>query len=91
MASKGGRTRQEKQQAWIDSIETTKILKRVGNHVLAKNTDANYEKNIMTAAQMKGAELLLRKTLPDLKAVEAKIEGNMTITPLLPAFLKDAD
>jgi hypothetical protein len=92
MASKGGRTRQEKRQAWIDSIETTKILRRVNKHTLAKSTDADYEQSIMTASQIKAAELLLRKTIPDLKAIEATVDANLNvITPVLPDYLKDAD
>ena len=92
MASKGAKGRVEKQEEWKNSIRTTLILKRVQNYILAKEEDKDFAKNKMTSTQMRGAEMLLRKTLPDLKAIEATVDANLNvITPVLPDYLKDAD
>ena len=83
---KGGKSRIEKQEIWRDSIATTQILKRVNKHALDQ-----LEKP-MTSSQLKAAEMLLKKTLPDLKMIEGALDINANIiTPVLPDYLKDAD
>jgi hypothetical protein len=56
-----------------DSIETAKLIKRVQNHVF--NGDE------MTTSQMRGAELLLNKTMANMKAIEHKVDAD-TLTSL---------
>ena len=83
---KGGKSRIEKQEIWRNSIATTQILKRVNKHVL------NELDIPMTSSQLKAADMLLKKTMPDLKSIEAVVDANLNvITPVLPDYLKDAD
>ena len=83
---KGGKSRIEKQEIWRNSIATTQILKRVNKHVL------NELEIPMTNSQLKAADMLLKKTMPDLKSIEAIVDANLNvITPVLPDYLKDAD
>jgi hypothetical protein len=83
---KGGKSRIEKQELWRNSIATTQILKRVNKHVL------NELEIPMTSSQLKAADMLLKKTMPDLKSIEAIVDANLNvITPVLPDYLKDAD
>ena len=83
---KGGKSRIEKQEIWRNSIATTQILKRVNKHVL------NELEIPMTSSQLKAADMLLKKTMPDLKSIEAVVDANLNvITPVLPDYLKDAD
>lgn len=53
-----------------EKIRTTQLINRLTNHALGKNN--------MTATQVKATEVLLRKTLPDLTAVEGKLEHDVT-------------
>jgi hypothetical protein len=55
--------------AWREKIKTGNILTRMNKHTLNEDGD------IMTPSQVKAAEILLRKVLPDLKAVEMTGEG----------------
>ena len=83
---KGGKSRIQKQEIWRNSIATTQILKRVNKHVL------NELEIPMTSSQLKAADMLLKKTMPDLKSIEAVVDANLNvITPVLPDYLKDAD
>lgn len=52
----------------IDSIQTSKLIKRVQDHVL--------EGEEMSQSQMAGAKLLLSKTMPDMKAIENSFDGD---------------
>lgn len=66
--------------AWREKIQAGALITR-----LQKNAQADVE--IMTAGQIKSAEILLRKVLPDLKAIELTGEGGgavvfeVTISP----------
>jgi len=53
----------------IESIQTAKIIKALSDHV-HKGTD-------MLPTQIKAAEILLKKTVPDLKAVD--LTGNLDV------------
>lgn len=55
--------------AWREKIKTGAILTRMNKHTLNEDGD------VMTPSQVKAAEILLRKMLPDLKAVEMTGEG----------------
>jgi len=52
----------EKQTAWRGSIETAATLKALQNHVLKNGP--------LKSTQIRAAEILLRKTMPDLRATE---------------------
>lgn len=73
MAGKPNRrltTRQVKSHT--DSIQTSKILKRLAEHVFSKE-------DTMTASQVNAAKLLLGKVLPDLKAIDNQSsDGSMS-------------
>lgn len=49
-------------EKWRERIQTGVLLDRLQKHALGKIE--------MTAAQVKSAEVVLRKTIPDLKAIE---------------------
>jgi hypothetical protein len=55
-------------EEWRKKISTSKILARLNLHATEKD-----EK--MTPSQIKAAEILLRKVLPDLKMIELTGEG----------------
>ena len=58
----------------IDSIQTSKLIKKLEGHAL--------EGVEMTASQVNAATVLLKKTLPDMKAVEHAVgdDTEMTVT-----------
>lgn len=57
-------------------IQTTMILNRLQKHIES-------EKGIMSMSQIKAAEILLRKNLPDLKAseIDLSVSGEITFKP----------
>ena len=54
-------------------IQTSQLINRLETHALS-------ETEVMTASQIKAAEGLLKKTLPDLQAVT--IDGKLTLDPV---------
>jgi len=60
------RIRAEQNELQREKIQTTQIVKRLYSHVL------NEVK--MTSTQIRAAEILLRKTMPDLSSIEQQIE-----------------
>lgn len=58
-------------------IQATMLVKRLSSHALGEAE--------MTSTQIKAAEILLKKALPDLTAVEmdASVEGSVTLIDLL--------
>ena len=77
--------------AWREKIKTGAILTRMNKHTLNEDGD------IMTPSQVKAAEILLRKVLPDLKAIELSGEGGgaivfeVTISPHGGEWTKQSD
>jgi len=65
--------RVEKQKAWTDAIETTKLVRRLGDHA--------FNRIEMTQTQIQAARILLGKTIPDLKAIEhsGEIDQNLRV------------
>ena len=61
----------ERRQSHTDSIKTTKILKKLHDHVL--------EGGELSSTQLGAAQTLLRKTLPDLKVSEVEVDGSITV------------
>ncbi len=55
--------------AWREKIQVGAILTRMNKHTLNKDGD------IMTRDQIKAADILLKKRLPDLKAIEVSGPG----------------
>ena len=50
-----------------EKIKTSMLVNALVNHVLGKNE--------MSATQVRAAEILLRKTLPDMQRTEHELEG----------------
>jgi hypothetical protein len=73
MGTHVSKSRVEKQEAWKQHISTSVLVKRLNAHSLGEVE--------MTPTQIKAAEILLRKTIPDLKAVEmsGKVDVDMTV------------
>ena len=59
---------------WRSKIQASLIITRLNQH-------AQSDEEIMTPSQIKAAEILLRKVLPDLKQVEHKGEDGTTLVP----------
>ena len=58
----GANRREPLSEKWRERIQTGVLLDRLQKHALGDIE--------MTAAQVKSAEVVLRKTIPDLKAIE---------------------
>ena len=54
-------------------IKTTMIVKRLMDHIVA-------EGDLMTKSQVTAAQVLLRKTLPDLSSIDMAAEIDTTLT-----------
>jgi hypothetical protein len=70
MPSTGSIATRDKHTKWRESIQTTKVLKRLQNYVLAEKDSEEYKKNVMTPTQVNAARMLLDRTLPAIKIVE---------------------
>ena len=57
-------------QQWRDAINTSLLVKRLYDNSIGKIE--------LTASQLKSIEILLRKTIPDLKAIEHSGETKQT-------------
>lgn len=75
MATKGGLSRKERTQAHRDNIKTTKILNRMQNHLFGIEDGMP----AMDSGRIRIAEVLLRKTVPDQKMVDAIVDGHLTL------------
>lgn len=58
-------------EKWREKIQASQLLNRLRDHAM------DGEKVKMTATQVKAAEILLRKVIPDLKAIEHSGEVNL--------------
>jgi len=62
------RTRKtELDQQWRNRIRTSMLLNRLSDHVVS-------EEDLLTTSQVRAAEILLRKTMPDLSQVRGEVE-----------------
>lgn len=59
----GDKTRKEQRQSHLDYIDSRKILERLCKHALG-------ELETMKVTEIRAAEVVLRKVLPDLKVTE---------------------
>ena len=66
-------------EAWRDKIQASNLLTR-----LQKHADGKVD---MTPTQIKAAEILLRKTIPDLKQIEHKTDGDGAMVPAFMMYL----
>lgn len=73
MAARTRRT--ELSDAWRQKIRTSMLINRLQNHVLGRIQ--------MTSTQIRAAEILFRKTLPDLTSVEHSGEVKLGLVELL--------
>ena len=64
----------ELHQKWREKIKTSMLLNRLADHA---NGDAE-----MSTTQVRAAEILLKKTMPDLSAVDAavSVDGDLNLT-----------
>ena len=70
-------------ESWRKKIATSQLINRLSKHALA-DTD------IMTASQIKAAEILLRKTFPDLQVNEISgVAGKPIEVTVRPILTKD--
>ena len=60
---------------WREKIRTSMLINRLQNHVVGRIE--------MTATQLRAAEILLKKNLPDLQAVahSGTVDSNVTVQP----------
>jgi hypothetical protein len=69
-------------------IQSSQLVTRLGLNALGQLCNADGEPIEMTAGQIKSAEILLRKTVPDLSAVsleagiDVNVSGKVKITPI---------
>jgi len=61
-------------QRMIERIQATKIMKRVSDCALGKDE--------MTSTELQAAKICLAKVVPDLKAVDLKVEGTVQVTKI---------
>ena len=64
------RNRKGLSEATRKRIQTTMIVKRLENHIDTKPSDEDYQDKLMQPTQVTAALGLIKKTLPDLSAVE---------------------
>ena len=75
-----------------DHIEVKKIVNRLQAHLLGEIDPSTDEPMELTPSQMKAAEILLRKALPDLSAVEqTNIDGDKTYLVQVPQQIEDPE
>ncbi len=57
-------------------IKTSQLVNRLQNHVLTSDKDKDISSKTMTVSQIRAAEILLNKTMPNLQAMQldAQIE-----------------
>jgi len=56
-----------------DRIQATQIINRLEKHIFAEKGVKGYTKALMTSAQVTAALGLLKKTIPDLAVIDAKV------------------
>ena len=66
-------------------IQTTKLMNALQAHALGTR------KSPMEASQIKATEILLRKTMPDLKAVDHSGETAVQVTQIITGVPRDGD
>ncbi len=68
---------------WRENIKTAHILEKLSNHVFGMVT--------MEMSQIKSAEILLKKTIPDVMQIQVDVSGGLTIEVLQVASHKPVD
>ncbi len=75
--------RVELDDSWREKIQTSMLINRLNQNALGKLESE------MTAGQLKSAEILLRKTIPDLSSSENKTQVDINYIARMPAHVKD--
>ncbi len=70
--------RVELDDSWREKIQTSMLINRLNQNALGKLESE------MTAGQLKSAEILLRKTIPDLSASENKTQVEINYIARMP-------
>lgn len=58
-----------------EKIQTSQLINRLQNHIFNHDGNPEFKKHNMNPSQVKAAETLLKKTLPDLATVQ-NVEGS---------------
>lgn len=69
-------------QRITDKIKASAITNRLQSFALAKTTDKDYDKKVMSTAQVTAGFRLLAKVVPDLKQIEHKGDLGVKITKI---------
>ena len=78
------RTRKIKHDdATREKIRTTQLVKRLTAHALGENDPQSKKVVMLTAAQVRVIEILLRKTMPDLQAIQGDMAMRLTHEQML--------
>jgi hypothetical protein len=73
-----------------DNIEVAKIVRRLQMHLMGEIDPITDEPFDLTPSQMKAAEILLRKALPDLSAIEqTNLNPEKTYLVQVPSPIED--
>jgi len=59
---------------WRENIKTAHILEKLSNHIFGMVTMEN--------SQIKAAEILLKKTIPDVQQIQIDVSGGVTVEVL---------
>ena len=61
-------------QRAVERIRTGKLIKRLQEFALAKETDEDFKDKNLTVSQVNAIKVVLAKSLPDMKAIEQTIK-----------------
>ena len=73
------------------AIKTSMLVKRLQDFAFLHPDDPAFSRKVMTTSQIRSAEILLRKTLPDLSAVEFSGEVQKSYVVRAPELVNDFD
>ena len=78
------RTRKIKHDdATREKIRTTQLVKRLTAHALGEKDPQSKKVVMLTATQVRAIEILLRKTIPDLQAIQGDMAIRLTHEQML--------
>ena len=65
------RSTKELTEQWKSKIQSSLLINRLNEHAKGKKD--------MTSTQIKAAEILLKKVMPDMKHIEGQVDANITV------------
>lgn len=68
-----------------EKIQASQLVNRLQSHIFTHKHDPDFEKKYMEPSQVKAAETLLRKILPDLQAQQLSQDPENPIIPVISA------